>query len=309
MKSTPKISLELLELYLAVVRDGTISAAARKLSIAPSLAARKIAGLEKELNARLFDRTSNKVMLTQAGSAAHAWAEQVVTSHGFLKDDLAVAQGQLKGTLTLVINEYLCTAILPPFLARFSRKYPDIRFVVRMTDELVTPNDRDFDVAVHTGKIPDSRLRGLRIKDLQRILCASPSYLQANGTPASLESLAAHECLVHVQTPDGFWTFEQGGAILKQPIRATIMANSYLPLIRFACQGMGIIRVSQGSVREHLDSGQLVQVLPDCRCVHPDGSLPATWVLFPDGRTLERTRVFVNDFAEYLRQHAVLAEG
>ncbi|AXF12559.1 hypothetical protein CUJ91_31575 (plasmid) [Paraburkholderia graminis] len=309
MKSTPKISLELLELYVAVVRDGTISAAARKLAIAPSLAARKIAALERELNARLFDRTSKKVLLTEAGIAAHAWAVQVLASHDILEDELSLSQGQIKGTLTLVINEYLCTAILPPFLAQFSRKYPDIKFVVRMTDELVSSNDRDFDVAVHTGRIPDSSLRGLRIKDLQRILCASPLYLKSNGTPRRLEDLATHECLVHVQTPNGLWTFEQDGVLLKQQIHQSVMANSYLPLIKFACQGMGIIRVSQGSVREHLNSGELVQILPECNCVHPDGSVPATWVLFPDGRTLERTRVFVNEFSDYLRQHVSIAEG
>lgn len=309
MKSTPKVSLELLELFLAVVRDGTISAAARRLSIAPSLAARKIGAMEKELNARLFDRTTRKVLMTEAGSAVLAWAEQVMASHGALQDELSASQGQIKGTLTLVINEYLCTAILPPFLAQFSRKYPDIKFVVRMTDELVTANDRDFDVAVHTGRIPDSSLRGLRIKDLQRILCASPIYLKSRGEPVRVEDLESHDCLVHVQTPNGLWTFERDDQVLKQRIRQTIMANSYLPLIKFACQGLGIIRVSQGAVREHLDSGALVQILPDCRCVHPDGSLPATWILFPDGRTMERTRVFVSAFSEYLRTHAVLVEG
>ena len=309
MKSTPKVTLELLELFLAVVRDGTISAAARKLSIAPSLAARKVSALEKELNARLFDRTTRKVVLTEAGGAALVWAQQVVSSHRVLEDELAAAQGQIKGTLKLVINEYICTAILPEFLAKFAKRYPDVNFSVRMTDELVTADDRDFDIAVHTGRVPDSGLRGLRIRDLQRILCAAPAYLEAAGHPRSITDLADHDCLVHVHTSSGYWTFEEDGEVVKQPIRQTLSANSYLPLINFACLGMGIIRVSQGAVRPHLDSGALVQILPESKCVHPDGSLPATWILFPDGRTMERTRIFVAEFSEHLRTHAVLVEG
>ena len=309
MRSTPKVTLELLELFLAVVRDGTISAAARDLSIAPSLAARKIAALEKELNARLFDRTTRKVLLTEAGVAVRAWAEQVVSSHRALGDELAASQEQIKGTLKLVVNEYVCTTILPAFLANFAKKYPDIRYALRMTDALVTPDDRDYDVAIHTGRVPDSSLRGLRIKELQRILCASPKYLAAHGEPRSVDELGAHHCLVHVQTPGGIWTFERDGEILKKDIHQVLMANSYLPLIQLACQGMGIIRVSQGAVREHLDSGALVQILPEWRCVQPDGSVPATWILFPSGRTMARTRIFVAELSEYLRAHTVVAEG
>jgi LysR family transcriptional regulator, transcriptional activator for dmlA len=308
-KAASQISLELLGIFSEVVRQGSMSSAARSLAIAPSSAARKIAALEYELNTRLFDRTTKRVSLTEAGTTALTWAEEVLASHGTLIDRLAAFQGEIKGTLRVVMNEYLCTVLLPPFLASFSRRYPHIRFAITMTDAMVAPDDRSYDVAVHTGSVPDSGLRGMRIKDLQRILCASPGYLKERGAPALLSDLESHECLVHQQTPAGYWTFEHNGVLTKQPINQVLIANSYLPLIQFARQGMGLIRASQGSVREHLDSGELVQVLSAYQCVNADGSVPATWILYPDGRMMAKTRLFIDELSGYLKTHALIVQG
>lgn len=297
----PRLSLELLELLLAVVQHGTISAAARSWDIAPSLATRRIAALEKELQARLFDRTTRRIHLTEAGETVVRWARQVQEGHAQLTDDLAVLQGELSGTLRLVMNEYVCTAMLPPFFAEFSRRYPSIRYSISMTDTLVQPEDRDYDVAVHSGRVPNSTLKGIRIRDVQRVLCASPDYLKRAGRPQSLKELQNHNCLAHQQTAGGFWTFQKDKRLYRQQVRQVLLANSYLPLIEFAKASMGIIRVSRGSVREELASGQLVEVLPEYRCVHPDGSMPAIWILYPDGRVLQRTKVFVSELSRYLR--------
>ncbi|MFT4439202.1 LysR family transcriptional regulator [Caballeronia sp. 15715] len=308
-KAASQISLDLLEIFSEVVRHGSMSSAARSLAMAPSSAARKIAALEHELNTRLFDRTTKSVLLTEAGATALTWAEEVLISHGTLIDRLAAYQGEIKGTLRIVMNEYVCTVLLPQFLASFSSRHPLIRFAITMTDAMVAPDDRSYDVAVHTGSVPDSGLRGMRIKDLQRILCAAPSYLQERGTPAKLSDLEQHACLVHLQTPGGYWTFEDNGVFTKQPISQLLIANSYLPLIQFALQGMGLIRVSRGSVKEHLDSGELVQVLPTYQCLNLDGSVPATWILYPDGRMMEKTRKFIEELSGYLKTHALIVQG
>ncbi|MGE4239132.1 LysR family transcriptional regulator [Ramlibacter sp.] len=299
--ATPGVTLELLSLFVAVADAGAIAQAARGLQMAPSVATRKIAALEAALQARLFDRTTRRIHLTAAGAVALAWARDVVAGHTRLADELTAMQGRPSGVLRLVMNEYVCTVLLPPFLAAFSRKFPEIRYIVTMSDTLVTADDRDYDVAVHSGQVPDSSLMGVRIRPVQRVLCASPDYLARRGEPRSLQDLAEHDCLVHRQSAGGAWFFKQGDTILRQEIRETVLANSYLPLIQFARQGMGLIRVSRTAVRDDLAAGRFVQVLPEYANVYPDGQSPEIWILYPGKRLLQRTRMFVSELTDYLK--------
>ena len=299
--SKSRLSLELLSLLLTVVNEGTISAAARRWNIAPSLANRKIAALERELQTRLFDRTTRRIHLTDAGESVVDWARQVLQGHARLTEDLSLRREALSGTIRLVTNEYVCTIMLPPFFAAFSRRYPSIRYDVRMTDALVGADDRDYDVAVHSGKVPDSALKGIRVRDVQRVLCASPAYLKRAGIPRDLRDLEHHDCLGHQQTANGIWTFERRGKIFRQAVTQIFLVNSYLPLVELARSGMGIIRTSRGSVQSDLESGALVEILSEFRCVHPDGSVPGTWILYPDGRMVQRTKTFIAELSEYLK--------
>lgn len=297
----PRVTLELLELFIEVASAGTIALAARKRHMVPSVATRKIAALEEALRARLFDRTTRRVHLTEAGTLALEWAKEVVAGHERLADELSALRDQPSGVLRLVVNEYTCTTLLPEFLSGFAQRYPQIRFDIRMTDDLVTSHDPHYDVAVHSGRVPDSGLMGVRIRAVERVLCAAPEYIARRGMPQQLSDLSEHDCLVHSQNAGGFWMFVQGEQMIKQPIRQLVLANSYLPLIEFARRGMGIVRVSQTAVRDDLQSGRLVRVLPAFRNVYPDGELPGMWILFPNGRQLQRTRLFVAELTAFLR--------
>ena len=301
-QGAPRVTLELLELFVSVAQAGTIALAARNLHMVPSVATRKIAALEAALRARLFDRTTRRIHLTEAGILALEWAKAVLGGHERLADELSALQDQPSGLLRLVVNEYVGTVLLPAFLEGFSLRYPQIRYVVTMADALVTPENRDYDVAVHSGRVPDSGLMGVRIRTVQRVLCASPGYLARRGTPQRLEELASHDCLVHSQNAGGAWVFLRDGKVIRQPINQLLLANSYLPLLEFARRGMGIVRLSQTAVRDDLAAGRLVRVLPEFANVYPDGELPGMWILYPEGRQMQRTRLFVAELSVYLRE-------
>jgi LysR family transcriptional activator of dmlA len=298
---TPRVSLELLELFERVARAGTISAAARALNLSPSLATRKLAALEAAMKARLFERTTRRVRLTEAGATALVWARHVLEGYEQLSDDLGTLQGQPSGTIRLALNEYVASVLLPPFLEAFSRRYPEIRYDITNTDAIVDLGEGGYDVAVHSGHIPDSSVVGIRLRGVQRILCAAPSYLARRGRPTRLEELADHACLVHTPTEPGHWFFKRGKQVIGQPVNAAIVADSYLPLLEFARCGLGIIRVSRAAIQADLASGKLVPVLPEFQCVYPAGELPGIWILYPNRRLLRRTRLFVDELAAYVR--------
>lgn len=298
----PHISLELLELFLAVVRSGTISEAARKLNMVPSVASRKIATLESALKTRLFERTTRRIHLTEAGAVALEWATAMVEGHEHLADELATMQELPSGLLRLVMNEYIGTLVLPPFLAAFSQRYPQIRYAITLRDELVDPDERGYDVAVHSGRVPESGLMGVRILDVHRVLCATPAYLARRGVPRKLSDLMMHDCLAHQQSAGSVWHFRIGDQMFRQPINQFVLADSYLALLEYVRQGLGIIRLSITAVQQELASGALVQVLPEYQNVYADGEPPALWVLYPNRKLLQRTRLFVNELSEHLRK-------
>jgi LysR family transcriptional activator of dmlA len=174
VREKSRVSLELLSLFATVVEQGSISAAARQWNISPSLATRKVGLLEAELSAHLLDRTTRRVHVTEAGKKVYAWATEVVTGHAALFDELATAQKKVSGTLRIISNEYLLSVVLPEFLAGFSARYPEIGFALTMTDSVVPAEKRDYDVAIFSGQVPDTLLKGIAPRPLTSDAKASP---------------------------------------------------------------------------------------------------------------------------------------
>ncbi len=296
-----RISVDALAFFVLVANSGSIAAAARSWNISPSMATRKVAALESALASQLFDRTTRQVLLTDAGRRALIWANEVIDGHAGLADELGLMRQQLAGLIRIIANEYLITTILPEFLADFSLRFPDIRFALAVTDSAVASDYRDYDVAIFSGQLPDSSLKGVRIRSFRRILCASPAYLKRHPPIQRLDELASHACLVHRQAQDGVWVFRRHGRLVRQRINPVVLSESYLPLMQLARCGMGIIRVSRGAVRADLEAGRLVEFLGDSECVNQDGSRPATGAVFPGRREVTRTRVFIAELTRYLR--------
>jgi LysR family transcriptional regulator, transcriptional activator for dmlA len=296
------VSMELLEVFVRIQEFGSISAAARELSLSPSLATRKLAALELALQTQLFQRTTRSVRLTEAGRIALDWARKVLDGYSEVTDDLANIEGRPAGLIRVSMSEYAAAMFLPPFLAEFSLRYPAIRLAINTSDALVNPIERGYDVAVHSGRIPDSSLVGVQIRPVQRVLCASPAYLARRGRPMAPGDLAAHDCLVHSPTEPANWVFRQDEKLISQPIDPLLSIDSYMALWELARRGVGIVRISRNVIREDLRSGRLVELLPDYQSVFQSGALPGLWVLYPNRRLLHRTRVFVDALTQYLER-------
>jgi LysR family transcriptional regulator, transcriptional activator for dmlA len=301
-RSKESIDLQLIELFVTIARSKTIAAAARQFNVSPSLATRRLASLERALQVRLFQRTTRALHLTDAGRDALEWAEQVLHSHASLIDDLSRRDQMPEGLIRLAVSDYVASMLLPDFLHGFMKRYPKVRYLIKTTDHLINPVDHAFDVAVHSGFMPDSSLIGIPVRPVQRILCASPEYMKQAGVINSPADLLHHVCLAHEATEQTEWFFERDGTITGQEINRQLSVDSFVALLQFALKGVGIVRISHNVVRHHLKAGDLVQILPAHRCVQPNGELPSIWVIYPNRKLPYRVRTFVTELQRFLGQ-------
>lgn len=284
--------------HVATMRN--ITAAGRELGMSGSLAARQIASLERALGIRLFQRTTRSVRLTEAGKYVLDWAHQTLTGFTDLDDSVTTMTQTPRGLVRLAVNHYAAKSYLPLVLSGFSTRYPDIKLSIVATDKLVDLVSDGIDVAIHSGRIPDSSMVGIRVRNVHRVLCASPEYLQRAGTPKSLDELNGHKCLVHSSNESVNWFFRHGDKTVGIPVHPSIEADSHNVLLELARHGLGIARLGRNIVRSDLEIGRLMQILPDFECVHPSGELPSVWILYPNRRLLFRTRVLVDYLADKL---------
>ena len=299
-KTTP--TLDLLELLVEIEDGGSISAAARKLGLSPSIATRRLAALERAMDSRLFQRTTRKVRLTESGRVALKWARRTLGDYAEVAEEIGDLRGQPAGVIRVALSDHAAAVFLPPFLREFAQHYPKIRYQLATTDHLLNPIEHGYDVALHAGLVPDSSLIGIQINPVHRLLCASPDYLARRGTPRAPADLASHDCLAHSPSEPDTWYFQRHGRLTKVHVAPFLAADSYLALMESARSGLGIARISRKPVQNDLRSGRLVEVLADFRCVHQNGEVPATWILYPDRRLPRRTRVFVEAFTDYMKR-------
>lgn len=295
-----KVTLGQIELMQQVAKMCNITAAGRELGMSGSLAARQIASLERSLGVRLFQRTTRSIRLTEAGEIVLEWANQTLESFAELNDSMTTMTQTPRGVVRLAVNYYAAGTYLPRVLSEFCATYPDIKLSIITTDELIDLVSEGIDVAIHSGRIPDSSMVGFRVREVHRVLCASPQYLKHVGTPSSPEELNAHNCLVHLSNEPVTWFFLRDDRTVGVTVRSHLEANNHNVLLEFARHGLGIARLGWNTVREDIKSGRLIQILPDYACVHPSGELPNVWILYPNRKLLYRTRLLVDFLAERL---------
>lgn len=294
------INISLLRLFTKVADTLSIAAAARHLDISPSVASRQLYALERELKTKLLIRTTRKLTLTEAGLTLLEYAR--TTTNGFeqLTDELGMLQQKPAGIIKLSCSDFTAIRYLPTVLAKFCLEYPDIRLQLKASKEPTKMLD-ECDLALFSGRVPDEGLVGKRIWQYQRILCASRKYISRYGAPATIAELADHKCLSHSVHERSNWAFVNQGDTVVQTIHPYVESENFLVLIEFLLAGVGIARIASEVIKEHLESGEIVELLPKFRCVYPDNGIPGIWIVFPDRRMLHRTRLFADFLARELK--------
>jgi DNA-binding transcriptional LysR family regulator len=256
--------LENLQAFIDVAKSGTFSATAKAHDVAVSSISRQIDALEKSLGVSLFQRSSRRLLLTDAGEQFLPRALIVVSELADAKAALLDAQAEPRGMLSVTAPAAFGRRHVTPVVASFLRQYPLIELDLHLSDQWVDLSSQRTDVAIRIGALPDSDLVATRLAPLSRIVCASPQYLNQYGWPTRPEELLQHNCLTMSSTraPAGWWSFphvNQGKALA---VRGRFRTDDTESLLEAAVAGLGVIHLATWLVCDMVASGQLVSLFP-----------------------------------------------
>ena len=298
--NNPLDSLPDMAVFARVVDAGSFSAAARQLGLTPSAVSRQVARLEGVLRVRLLERTTRKLRLTEAGTAAYGRCQTLWTAArevlALCDTHTAVPRGLVRISVAKAVGRQLIHPLMPGFL----RAYPEVDVQLVITDRVVDLFEDGIDLAIRATDSPPPGLAGRPLMPLHHLVCASPAYLAERGTPQHPRDLVQHSCLyLGEDERDRNWRFRKDGSETSVRVSGRYVANHTEVRLDAALEGFGIASVPLFTARTHLASGALVTVLPDWE--HPTDYAGMAWLLYPPNRFLAaKLRVWIDYVVERL---------
>jgi DNA-binding transcriptional LysR family regulator len=285
--------LEAMSIVLAVAEAGSLSAAARQQKTPLATVSRKVSELEAHLQTKLFNRSSRALVPTDAGRSYIAAAKRILA-------DVAEAERAASGEYTTPRGELSVSATvalgrlhLQPVVAEFLAAFPEVDVQLSLQDRAVNLLEDHIDVALRIGALADSSLIAVRIGEIRRVVCASPAYLKARGTPKSPDDLAAHNCVSYApfQSPT-LWRFKRDQTEYAVPVRSRLIVSNLESACDGARAGVGVTVAFSYHVAESIKSGELIPLLQDFQ----PPPQPVSFVYSPNRFMPVKLRAFL-DFA------------
>ena len=292
---------KLMATYESVVRLGGYTPAAKELGVTRAMVSKRILELERVLNTKLLNRTTQRVGTTAAGVDYYNSCVSVLADVRAIEERLMSRRRDVKGELRILSSKTLGEIILAPILARFCTDYPGIRPHLALRDSESDEHDlisRGFDLAVRPQQVNIASLVAKPIIGLPRILVAAPSYIERNGAPLTPSDLRNHNCL----SPNGenhyIWEFFAPEGRAAVHVSGSIQSSSNAFIRHAALHGLGVALVNEYVVEADIKAGQLVRVLNGYRL--PDRVLH---VLYQKDRYQPlRARVFIDYFSKKMKE-------
>ena len=246
------------EVFSAIAESGSLSAAARRLGLAPMTVSRRLATLEGELGVRLFHRTTRSVSMTAEGETFLPFATTLLEASEWarvsLKSNAGAASGVLKVTAPTVFGQ----AVIMPLIPALLEEHPALRVDLTLSDSIVDIVGLGIDVAVRISTLRDSTLIARPLAPNPRVLCASPMYLERHGIPATMDALLSHRRIALHGMP--FWPFMRDGETVSMRVEGAFSANSVEAVRTASRQGLGVAMLTYWDIRDDLAAGSLCLV-------------------------------------------------
>ena len=256
------MDLNELLIFTRVVQSGSFTAAARLLEMPKSTVSRKVAELEDRVGARLLQRTTRKLGLTDAGRIYFDYGARIVTE----VEEAEQAVGRLQSTPRglLRVTAPLSLSILGPIVADFLQRQPDVQVDLRCSDRVVDLVEEGFDLAIRAGRLSDSTLVARPLGVLRRVVVASPSYVKRHRAPAEPADLERHDGLAFggVTAPN-VWTLTRGEEKVEVRVVARLTVNDLDILGEVTRAARGVAFMPEFAVAEDLRQGRLQRLLPE----------------------------------------------
>ena len=286
------MDLNELVVFAKVAETRSFTAAAAELGLPKSTVSRKIAQLEERLGARLLQRTTRKLALTDAGVAYFARCAKIVADILEADREVVDLQASPRGLVRLTASTDIASVFLGQILASFVERYPEITVELDASDRVVDLIDEGIDVGVRVGPLVESSLVARRLAHLSGFAVAAPSYLARAGTPTTPAELETHAAVMFV--PNGrraAWTItDPSGTTAEIGPNVRIASASLLSAVDATLGGAGIAVLPDFFVTEHIRTGRLVRVLPEF-----SGERRELFAVYPSTRNLApRVRALID---------------
>lgn len=286
-----------LAVFATVVKAGSISAAALQLGCGKSVVSRQLAQLEEELGARLLQRSTRRMALTEIGQMVLQEAQHIERALHNIDHLSEQFQQEVCGQLRVSCS-MAGRSKLVPIIAAFIAQYPKVSVNLQLDDQILDLIASQTDVAIRAAHMLDSSLIARKLTDNHNVLVAAPSYLLRAGSPQHPQELAAHACLVYSQGARAWneWNLGGDGGPHKVTVNSTLQINDGGALVSAALLGCGILSVGRILVSDYLATGQLQEVLPQ----HPSLASAPVYAVYPARQGLAlKTSCFVQFLVEH----------
>jgi DNA-binding transcriptional LysR family regulator len=273
--------LTAMRVFAAVASHGSFSAAAEQLEMSRAMVTRYVGTLEQWLGARLLQRTTRSVTLTEAGEACLRRSQQMLALVDDVEQETSTQGAALRGQLRLTCSMSFAYAQLAAALCDFLQSHPQLKIDLNASDGALNLVEARIDLAIRISAEPDPALIGRVLAPCASVLVASPAYLAAQGTPKLPADLEAHRCLSFVNFGKSTWTLRRDEEACEVRVRSQLSANEATALLQAALAGGGVALQPRYLANPHLASGRLQAVLPDWK--PPDMSI---YALYPSRKHL-----------------------
>ncbi|RKE70762.1 LysR family transcriptional regulator [Pseudorhodoplanes sinuspersici] len=293
-----------LKLFVSVVHSGSLSAAGRNLGYSPASVSRHMTALETQLDAKLLNRSSRKLALTEAGETYFRQVEQILQHLAEANDSVAQMQAAPRGVLRvhsrMLVGEHVIVPALPAFLAR----YPDITVDLALSNGVVALVEQNFDVDIRIGKLVDSSLIARKLTSSARIVCAAPSYIASHPPVLQPGDLAAHNCLTYrVNLGQTVWRFRSDDdRVLEVPVDGSFRTDNGQSLLRMIKAGLGVGLMPDWSIQDELASGELVRLFPEHQVSHIEFENGVYAVYQKTRQATTKVKLFVDHLVSVFRE-------
>jgi len=286
-----------LVLFSHITKLGSLSAAAQLLGMSRSSVSKQLAALEKKVGARLFNRTTRKIVLTEVGrqvlQEAHKIEQALQTIEHISEDH----QSEIAGTLKVSCPSAQGRVHLVPLITKFLARYPKLTINLQLEDRFVDMVAENVDLSIRIGHLPDSSLIARKLGDLTWLLCASPEYLKHAPALNQPSDLVHHRCLFYKSSKVAMnsWVFSSEQGEESVTVAGPLTINDPSALISAAIEHAGVLLIDKGLLGDTMRQGKLVPMLSEYQ---PIGGLPM-YAVFPEREFMPaKTRALINFLLE-----------
>jgi DNA-binding transcriptional LysR family regulator len=298
--------LTAMAVFAAVAEAMNFGQAADRLGLSKSAVSKQLARLEQRLGARLINRSTRQISLTEVGETYYEYCARILDEAEAA--DLAVAQLQdgPRGRLRINAPMSFGTMHLAGAVTAFMQQYPEVGIDLDLNDSLIDLIDGGYDLAVRISQLGDSGLIARKLAQSRSLLLASPAYIEKHGAPTHPSQLRDHQCLIYANAPEtAVWSFTKDGETAQSPVRGPLRANNGEILREAAMAGIGLLIDPTFITYQAIRSGDLVPIMSEW-CTRQNG----IHAVYPHREHLSpKVRVFIDFLAGHFGDPPYWDEG